>query len=92
MNLSQEKKQKKSKYSQAERNQAKSLLFLYFESNLQDPNDALHELFVEFLTKQGIQESSRAFLKEKRDLVKELEKVRSDLAKYQNKEKGVLVE
>lgn len=83
-----EKPHKKSKYSQTERNQCKSLLFLYYESNLQNPNDELHELMLEFLSKQGIHESSRAFLKEKRDLVQELEKVRNDLAKYQNKEKG----
>lgn len=88
----QEKPKKKSKYTQAERNQVKSLLVLYFESNLQDPIDAQHELFLDFLTKQGIQESSRAFMKEKRALVQELEKVRSDLARYQNKEKGVVGE
>lgn len=88
----QEKPKKKSKYTQAERNQVKSLLVLYFESNLQDPIDGQHELFLDFLTKQGIQESSRAFMKEKRALVQELEKVRSDLARYQNKEKGVVGE
>ncbi|MBC1339407.1 hypothetical protein HB837_14505 [Listeria innocua] len=92
MKPTQEKPKKKSKYSPTERNQVKSLLVLYFESNLQDPTDAMHELMLAFLAEKGIQESSRVFLKEKRDLVQELEKVRSDLAKYQHNEKGVLVE
>ncbi len=78
---------KRSKYSQTERNQTKSLLGLYFESNLQNPNDKLHELRLGYLNKHGIDESSRKFLKEKMELVKELEKVKKDLAKYQkNKE------
>lgn len=66
-----------SKYSASDRRQTKSLLNLYFESEGMDKEDGLHEIMLEFLSRQnktGVTERDRPYLEKLRDLQNELKR------------------